>query len=268
MAQTTFMIIFAAMWIRKNIPNLLTLFNLLSGVLAVVFTFNGMIYWAGWLVFAAAIFDLFDGAAARYLKVSSPIGGDLDSLADAISFGLAPSLILYKFMWLNEFKSANAYLPFDLFDRPIGMEIYILPFVSFWLVTAGVIRLARFNNDTRQTNSFIGLPIPACGLFFAFIPIIFQEAIWNMGALYDVLLNVLSDNSNLAILALLIPSMMLSPIPMFSLKLKSKNWKDYLPQILFLLVGIVIFIAGRFLVVPVLILLYIIYSLISLILRK
>ncbi len=262
------MIILAAMWIRNNIPNLLTIFNLLAGVLAVVFTFNGLIYWAGWLVLVAAIFDLFDGAAARYLKVSSPIGGDLDSLADAISFGLAPSLIMYKFMWLNEYKSANAYLPFDLFDRPIGMEIYIIPFISFWLVTAGVIRLARFNNDTRQANSFIGLPIPACGLFFAFIPIIFQEAIWNIGPVYDVILSTLSDNTSLAILVVLIPSMMLSPIPMFSLKVKSKNWKDYLPQILFLLVGIIIFIAGRFLVVPVLILLYIIYSLISLILRK
>jgi CDP-diacylglycerol--serine O-phosphatidyltransferase len=262
------MIILAAMWIRKNIPNLLTLFNLLAGVLAVVFTFNGLIYWAGWLVLAAAIFDVFDGAAARYLNVSSPIGGDLDSLADAISFGLAPSLILYKFMWLNEFKSANAYLPFDLFDRPIGYEIYLIPFISFWLVIAGVIRLARFNNDTRQATSFIGLPIPACGLFFAFIPIIFQEAIWNIGPVYDVILNTLSDNTSLAILVVLIPSMMLSPIPMFSLKVKSKYWKDYLPQILFLIVGIIIFIAGRFLVVPVLILLYIIYSLISLILRK
>lgn len=262
------MIILAAMWIRKNIPNLLTLLNLISGSLAVLFAFNGMLWYAGWLVLAAAIFDLFDGAVARLLKVSSPIGADLDSLADTVSFGLAPALILYKMMWLNAFKAENAYMSYDLFDRPIGSEIYLIAFVSLWMVVAGVIRLARFNNDPRQSDSFIGLPIPSNGLFFAFLPIIFQDAIRHTGPVYDAILNTLSDNSTLAILALLIPSMMLAPVPMFSLKVKSKNWKDYLPQITFLLIGIVIFMNGRFLVVPVLILLYIIYSLISLISRK
>jgi CDP-diacylglycerol--serine O-phosphatidyltransferase len=205
---------------------------------------------------------------ARLLKVSSPIGADLDSLADAISFGLAPALILYKMMWLNAYKEVNAYMPFDLFDRPIGAEIYPIAFVALWMALAGVIRLARFNNDPRQTTSFIGLPIPSNGLFFAFMPIIFQDAIRHTGPVYDAVLRIVSDNSTLAILALLIPSMMLAPVPMFSLKLKSKNWKDYLPQISFLILGIIIFINGRFLVVPVLILLYIIYSLISLISRK
>jgi CDP-diacylglycerol--serine O-phosphatidyltransferase len=262
------MINLAAMWIRKNIPNLLTVLNLLSGSLAVVFTFNGMLWYAGWLVLLAALFDLFDGAVARILNVSSPIGADLDSLADTVSFGLAPALILYKMMWLNEFKEANSLLSYDLFDRAIGTEIYLIAFVSFWMVAAGVIRLARFNNDPRQSTSFIGLPIPSNGLFFAFLPIIFQDAIRHTGPVYDAVLYVLSDNSNLAILALLIPSLMLAPIPMFSLKIKSKNWKDYLPQIVFLILGIIIFIEGRFLVVPVLILLYIIYSLISLISRK
>lgn len=262
------MFILAAVAIRKNIPNLLTILNLLSGSLAVLFTFNGMLWYAGWLVLAAAIFDLFDGAMARLLKVSSSIGADLDSLADAISFGLAPGLILYKMMWLNAFKAENAYLPYDLFDRPIGTEIYLIAFVSFWMIAAGVIRLARFNNDPRQSDSFIGLPIPSNGMFFAFMPIVFQDAIRHTGPVYDAVLHLLSDNTTLAILALLIPSMMLAPVPMFSLKVKSKNWKDYLPQIIFLLIGVIIFMKGRFLVVPVLILLYIIYSLISLISRK
>lgn len=254
--------------IRKNIPNILTLLNLLSGIIAVVFTFNGMLWYAGWLILAAAIFDLFDGAAARVLKVSSPIGADLDSLADAISFGLAPGLILYKMMWLNEFKAANAYLSYDLFDRPIGFEIYILPFIAFWMVIAGVIRLARFNNDPRQSDSFIGLPIPANGLFFAFLPIVFHDAIRHTGPVYDVALSILSDNTTLAILAIIIPSIMLSPLPMFSLKVKSKKWIDYAPQLIFLLLGIIIFMNGRFLVVPVIIFLYIIYSLILLIIRR
>lgn len=262
------MFILAAMGIRKNIPNILTLLNLLSGIFAVVFSFNGLLLYAGWMVLIAAIFDLFDGAMARYLKVSSPIGADLDSLADAVSFGLAPGLILYKMMWLNDFKEANAYMPYDLFDRPIGTEIYLISFVSFWMVIAGVIRLARFNNDPRQSDSFIGLPIPANGLFFAFLPIIFHDAIRHTGPVYDAILSTLSDNTTLAILAILIPSMMLAPVPMFSLKIKSNNWKDYIPQFVFLLLGILIFINGRFLVVPVLILLYIIYSLILLIIKK
>ena len=254
--------------IKKNIPNAITILNLISGSIAVIFTFNGLLLYAGWMVLLAAVFDLFDGAAARLLKVSSPIGADLDSLADTVSFGLTPGLILYKMMWLNQFKEANAYLPYDLFDRPIGWEIYLLPLVALWMVVAGVIRLARFNNDPRQSTSFIGLPIPANGLFFAFLPIIFHDAIRHTGPIWDAVLNILSNNTNLTLLALLIPTMMLAPIPMFSLKIKSKNWKDYIPQIIFLLIGIVIFIEGRFLVVPLLILLYIIYSLISLIIRK
>lgn len=262
------MFILATMGIRKNIPNFLTILNLLSGSLAIVFVFNGMLWYAGWLVLAAAVFDLFDGAVARLLNVSSPIGADLDSLADTVSFGLAPALILYKMMWLNAFKSENEMLPYDMFDMPITEAIYLIAFVSFWMVAAGVIRLARFNNDPRQSESFIGLPIPSNGLFFAFLPIVFQDAIRHTGPVYDVVLSTLSDNSTLAILAILIPSMMLAPVPMFSLKVKSKNWKDYLPQIIFLLLGIIIFINGRFLVVPVLILLYIIYSLILLIIRK
>jgi len=254
--------------IRKNIPNIITLLNLLSGIIAVIFTFNGLLYYAGWLVLLAAVFDLFDGAVARILKVSSPIGADLDSLADAISFGLAPGLILYKMMWLNQFKDDNAYLAYDLFDRPIGWEIYLLPLVALWMVVAGVVRLARFNNDPRQSTSFIGLPIPANGLFFAFLPIVFQDAIRHTGPVWDAVLSILSNNTNLTLLAILIPTMMLAPIPMFSLKVKSKNWKDYIPQFIFLLIGIIIFLNGRFLVVPLLILLYIIYSLISLITKK
>jgi CDP-diacylglycerol--serine O-phosphatidyltransferase len=262
------MFIFSAEMIRKNIPNLITVLNLLSGTMAVIFAFNGSLYYAGWMVLLAAVLDLFDGAFARLLKVSSPIGADLDSLADAISFGLAPGLILYKMMWLNEFKAANGYLPYDFLDRPIDSVIYLMPFIALWMVAAGVIRLARFNNDPRQSTSFIGLPIPSNGLFFAFLPIVFHDAIRHTGPVWDAVLTILSNNYNLAILAILIPTMMLAPVPMFSLKLKSKNWKDYIPQIIFLLIASVIFLYGRFLVVPLLILLYIIYSLISLITKK
>ena len=256
------------MFIRRNIPNFITLMNLLSGCIAVVFAFNGMLAYAGWMVLLAAIFDLFDGLFARLLKVSSKIGADLDSLADAISFGLAPGVILYKMIWLNQFKSDNGYFAQDLFDRPVGLEIYILPFIAFWMVLAGVTRLARFNNDERQSTSFIGLPIPSSGLFFAFLPIVFLDVMAREDTLSQLTLSLLSDNMVLAILAIVIPTMMLMPIPMFSLKIKSKNLKDYIPQIIFFLVGIVIFMLGRFLVVPLLILLYIIYSLISLITSK
>jgi CDP-diacylglycerol--serine O-phosphatidyltransferase len=256
--------------LQKHIPNALTLLNLCAGILAILFTMNGKLYLAGWLILLAAFFDLFDGMAARALKVQSPIGADLDSLADAISFGLAPAMIIYKMMWLNDLKNMMAYMPFELYDRPIGWEMFWIPLIAFWIAVAGVIRLAIFNNDTRQTTSFIGLPIPSSGLFFAFLPIVLKDAISfnNESEFWSSVLDLLSNNIFLAFSVIVIASMMLVPLPMFSLKFKGGGIKNYIPQIGFLAVALVLFFAVGNLAVPLLIVLYILYSLIKHILNK
>lgn len=256
--------------LQRHIPNILTLLNLCAGILAILFTMNGKLYLAGWLVLLAAFFDLFDGMAARALKVQSPIGADLDSLADAISFGLAPAMIVYKMMWLNDLKDLMAYMPFELYDRPIGWEFFWFPLIAFWIAIAGVIRLAIFNNDTRQTTSFIGLPIPASGLFFAFLPIVLKDAISlnNESEFWRFVVNLLSDNIFLAITVIIIASLMLAPLPMFSLKLKGGGIKNYIPQIGFLMVALILFFTVGNLAVPLLIVLYILYSLINQIFNK
>lgn len=255
---------------QKQIPNVLTLLNLCAGILAVLFTMNGKLYLAGWLILLAAFFDLFDGMAARALKVQSPIGADLDSLADAISFGLAPAMIVYKMMWLNDVKDLMSYMPVELYDRPIGWEMFWFPLISFWIVIAGVIRLAIFNNDTRQTTSFIGLPIPSSGLFFAFLPIVLKDAISlnNESEFWHSIVNLLSNNIFLAVAVIVIASMMLVPLPMFSLKFRGGGIKNYIPQIGFLAISIILFFAVGYLAVPLLIILYILYSLINQIFNK
>jgi len=147
--------------IKEQIPNAITLLNLLTGCIAIVFGFEDQLVIASCLIGLAAVFDFFDGFAARLLKVSSPIGKELDSLADVVSFGIVPGVILYRLL------SGNI-------DCPViniaGKNI--VPFIAFLIPLFSAIRLAKFNTDERQTDSFIGLPTPAnailiaCRMFF------------------------------------------------------------------------------------------------------
>jgi len=253
------------MKIKNHIPNFITILNLCAGIVAILFAMNGKLYLAGWMVLLAAFFDLFDGMAARALGVQSPIGADLDSLADAISFGLAPAMIIYKMMWLNELKNVLAYMPTEIFDRPIGWEMFWFPLIAFWIAIAGVIRLAKFNNDDRQTTSFIGLPIPASGMFFAFFPIVLKDAITKSSdsSFWYSIVDGASNNLFLAGSVIVIGSMMLAPLPMFSLKLKGGGIKNYIPQIGFIAVALILYYLVGNLTIPILILLYILYSLIT-----
>jgi len=258
------------MTIKRHIPNLITILNLCAGIMAILFTMNGKLYLAGWMVLLAAFFDLFDGLAARAFNVQSPVGADLDSLADAISFGLAPAMIIYKMMWLNDLKDLMAYLPTELYDRPIGWEMFWFPLIAFWIVIAGISRLAMFNNDKRQSTSFIGLPIPASGLFFAFLPIVLKDAIGLSpdSVFWRGIVGLLSNNLFLAVAVIVIAAMMLAPLPMFSLKLKGGGIKNYIPQIGFLVLAVILYFTVGNLTVPLLIVLYILYSLINQIFNK
>lgn len=164
----------------KHLPNLLTLANLICGCIATVYilnsqpfvsSFNDMEYWVigtdqaymgAFFILLAAIFDVLDGLAARSLQVFSPIGGDLDSLADLVSFGVAPSMILFKMLWASYMAEAYA------------MDVNMLAMVpAFAIVCAGALRLARYNvSPTGAKGYFNGMPIPAAGLFIASLPLI------------------------------------------------------------------------------------------------
>ncbi|MDR2057694.1 MAG: CDP-diacylglycerol--serine O-phosphatidyltransferase [Dysgonamonadaceae bacterium] len=184
----------------RNIPNLITCLNLLAGSMACVMALHQNNY-TGTFVFIAlaAVFDFLDGFAARLLKAYSKIGAELDSLADIVSFGLAPGCIVY--IYLEQF-------PVDL--------PYALPFIAFLLPVFSALRLAKFNIDTRQTTSFLGLPVPANALFWAsLIPSI--QPFTDLHPIFFL--------SLLPVLLVTFCLLLVSELPMFSLKFKNFRWK-------------------------------------------
>ena len=204
--------------LKKHIPNTITCCNLLSGCVAAVYAFEGAYPIAFACIIMGAVFDFFDGLSARALKVSSPIGKELDSLADVITFGLAPATMVFS--WLRE--CADAHL--DM------LAAFAMPFVAFLLVAFSALRLAKFNVDERQTTSFIGLPTPANALFWGALVIGSHDTI--VAAPYGWLL-VLA-------LVLLFSWLLVAEIPMFSLKFKNLSWKSNRIVYIFLLVSLVL----------------------------
>ena len=207
--------------IIRQIPNFITSLNLVSGSLAIIFAIDGHLVWAAIFICLAALFDFLDGFAARLLKAYSEIGKELDSLADIVSFGVAPAAILFTL------------LEFSLFGKndPIH-EIsgkwfeWLILFSAFLLPVFGAIRLARFNTNTSDENFFRGLPIPANGLFWAAMGLMLQSP------KYAELLKLVYTTKNLVILGIFMSGMMVIQMPMFSMKPKSlrlnENWYRYL----------------------------------------
>lgn len=198
------------MQLKKHIPNAITCCNLLSGVAAVVLTLRyDQPEWAAWCVVLAAVFDFFDGLVARALGVSSPIGKDLDSLADVISFGLAPSVLVWS--------ALEAVAP----GNPYSYGAFILaPFAA--------LRLAKFNNDTRQTTSFRGLPVPSNALFWLGM----SPAVSGIASLLGVELTI----ALYLLLSLALCFLMVSELPMFSFKLKPAPLRSLWPQLTLIVV--------------------------------
>ena len=195
------------MKITKHIPNTLTCLNVFSGCVACLMAIEGEIYLATLWIIIGSIFDFFDGFAARLFKAFSSIGKDLDSLADIVTFGMAPGMIVF---WI--LKEAVPSIPSSSLDSNLSL----IPFVAFIIPMLSALRLAKFNNDARQTDSFIGLPVPAHALFWSSLgcflsPIIHEEP--------------LSITIGVIVLAIISSLLLVSEIPMFSLKIKSIAWK-------------------------------------------
>ena len=247
---------------KQQIPNIFTLLNLFFGCLAIVATVqtgltiaadsNGgnlviipeKIYLASVFIAIAAVVDFFDGLVARLLKVPSELGKQLDSLADVVSFGVAPGMIIYQFLRLSFAQQAN------------GLDVNILWLMPAFLVPcAGAYRLARFNIDAEQSYGFKGVPIPAAGLLIAAFPLIF----WYSNQVWTT--NLLTNKWFWYLLIFVISYLMVSTLPMLALKFKNATIKTFMPFIIIAIVGLASALFLNWLAVPITFAAYVIISL-------
>ncbi len=244
----------------KHLPNILTLANLFSGCIAIAFILNaqpfvneinGQQYWvntvpqayyASLFIFFAAIFDLFDGMAARWLKVFSPLGKDLDSFADLVSFGVAPAMILYKMLWA-------AYM-----SDPKAMDVSMLALVpAFILPCFSALRLSIFNHSEENHQYFKGVPTPAVGLLIASFPLINLYNPFGIGfAMQNAML--------IYIIIALLSWLMVSNLKLFTLKFSNFSIKKYWAQITWLVLSIIAIPLLKTLTVPFSFIIYILLS--------
>lgn len=218
-----------------TIPNFITIGNLLCGCLGIIFVFQSEFETAAYLIFLALLLDFADGFVARLLNMGSDIGKQLDSLADVISFGLLPALIVYKFI------------------ENSGIEPEYLKYIALILAGASAFRLAKFNIDTRQSDSFIGLPTPANGMVIATFPFLAKEP----GIISDWI-----QNPWVLIAYVFVFSFLLNAeLPLFALKFKNFSWATNKVKFIFLIISVCFLLAFQLSAIPLIILFYILLSL-------
>lgn len=247
----------------KHIPNLFTLLNLFFGCLAIIATLqNGItihytvedaqlvdvsenLVMASIYIGIAAVIDFLDGFVARFFKAESELGKQLDSLADVVSFGVAPGLIVYQFLRLAWAKTEA------------GVDVYTWVLIPALIIPmAAAYRLARFNIDTQQTYGFKGVPVPAAGLLIASIPLIY----WFSNS--QTVIGLILNQWLLYAVIVVVSWLMVSRIPMLALKFKSKKLKDNVPQLILIIASVIAILFLKWMSVPVIFLLYLILSLI------
>ena len=224
---------------RKHIPNIFTSLNIICGFLGITQAFSSSedgLMIACYLVGLAAVFDFIDGLSARLLDAYSDLGKQLDSLADMISFGVLPGIIMFKLL---------------IVVSPSGS---MLPYVASVIPLFSALRLAKFNLDDGQEYSFIGLPTPAHAIFIASLPLAGNQ---------HQEISLLVNPEALALLSGISSLLLVAKIPMFSLKMKSNSWKDNKTQYLFLIVSLIIILSFHFIGFTIVIILYILTSLLN-----
>jgi CDP-diacylglycerol--serine O-phosphatidyltransferase len=239
------------MSIKKHIPNTITLLNLLAGLLALIHAFNGNYNEAFSLVCLGIFFDFWDGFFARIWKVQSPIGLQLDSLADMVTSGVVPGLVMYKMLGDIQENQSQYNLTEDTY------YMGVVPYLGFLITLASCYRLAKFNVDTRQTDSFIGLPTPANALLIMSIPMI------QFHSEFEWLVDFLSNPYVLVGVTVLSSYLLNAEIPLFSLKVKSFSWEKYKMQVVFLILSLILIVLLEFIAIPIIILLYVILSVVN-----
>jgi CDP-diacylglycerol---serine O-phosphatidyltransferase len=233
--------------IKKHIPNIITLLNLFCGCIAIVFISQYRFDLAFYFVCLGIFFDFFDGFFARKFGVAGPLGVQLDSLADMVTSGVAPGFVMYKVLLMIDNPNQLHLVISPEYSK--NFEISFLPFLGFIITLGACYRLANFNIDTRQTDSFIGLPTPANALFILSIPIInigFPDKNVTMWILIAI--------------TLISAYIMNAEIPLFSLKVKDFSFKKNALQILFLASSVLLILVFGYLGIPMVIVFYVLLS--------
>lgn len=234
---------------KQHIPNFITLLNLFCGCIAVVFAVFNQLDLAALFVILGIFFDFFDGLAARMLKVQSEIGVQLDSLADMVTSGVVPGLVMFQLLTMSQKGGWNL----DFFG--VHTEIGLLPLFGFLITLASAYRLANFNVDENQVSSFLGLPTPANALLILSLPLILIYQ--NNTFLNEIILN------QWFLMGLTIVSCYLlnSKIRLFALKFDNYGFKDNGLKYIFLFLSLVFLVTLKFLAIPLIIISYILFSL-------
>lgn len=250
---------------KKQIPNIITLMNFLCGVLSIV----ALLLWDNPLlssifIICGAVFDFLDGLTARALKVSGAIGKELDSLADVVSFGVAPSLIAVSLLLGNRCN-------YEFLNIGGGFLCYI----PLFMAVMSCYRLAKFNIDERQSLSFIGLPTPANAIVWLSIPIINHMYInnvklWgiNSEGMHEFLYSVMNNPWFIIVFSILLAILLVSEVPLFSLKFKNLNWQNNKTKFVFIICTLVMLLLLNLYCIPLIIILYILLSIIENISKK
>jgi CDP-diacylglycerol--serine O-phosphatidyltransferase len=226
--------------VSKHVPNAITCANLFSGCIGIVFAFQENLIFASYALFLAAIFDFFDGFASRVLKSFSGIGKDLDSLADMVSFGVLPAAIMYElFLQTPQIPRVSSWLNF----------------IAFLIAVFSMLRLAKFNNDTRQAENFIGLPTPANAILIASLPFILDR--------HPDYSRYILNPYGLAAFVVVMCMLLVIEIPMMSLKFKNTDFNKNIYRYLLLLFSAILILFFKFAAVPVIIVMYIALSIIQ-----
>jgi CDP-diacylglycerol--serine O-phosphatidyltransferase len=276
------------MEIKKHIPNLITCGNLFCGCLAAVFAFQGNLVLAAYLVGIAIVLDFFDGFAARMLHVSGEMGKQLDSLADMVTFGVVPGIVMFQLLSICVMKSTLS--GFDLVaaikgeaQRAPALPLW-LPFCGFCLTIFSALRLAKFNIDIRQTDSFIGLPTPANAILICSLPLILDlHAPGNFDAI-PPLSAIISSLSSVAVhstysdyilnpwfligLTALLSFLMVAELPLFALKFKNFSWQENKMRYFFLILAMALLIIFQYIGIPIILFLYVLLSVLNNLLNK
>jgi CDP-diacylglycerol--serine O-phosphatidyltransferase len=228
---------------KKHIPNLLTLLNLFCGCCAFVYALQGEFQQVAILLLISGVADFFDGLTARWLGVASPIGKELDSLADVVSFGVVPAAFFYYVLNHEGISFTGG-----------GQEAFVLALFA-------ALRLAKFNIDTRQTEHFIGLNTPSCTMFVAGLMLMYYNDSYGLKA---YIVNPYFLYPVIAVLSL----MMVSPLPMFGFKIKGLQWKGYESQLIFVAISILFLVFFRELGLSLVILTYVSWNVIRWMLKN
>jgi len=247
--------------IKKHIPNFITLLNVFCGCLAVIFAVKNQLEIAAFFVFLGIFFDFFDGLAARLLKVQSELGLQLDSLADMITSGVVPGIVMYQLFnrALDIHEKVNDGHSWSDTWHWFQNEVHILPLLGLLITLASAYRLAKFNIDENQTSSFIGLPTPANTLLIVSFPLILAYQDITVIDVHAIILN----KWFLITMTLLSSYLLNAKISLFALKFKDWSFKNNMVKYIFIIFSMLLMVILQFVAIPIIIILYVLISLLK-----